>query len=683
MKMGGRTRSTLDDLRVEARAGMLRAASAPAKQGVPGTAARGQLIRPLVAIAGSAGPEARTPAFWEGVLAVQLAHDASLLHDDVVDRAGVRRGEPTLAAEQGVGTALLTGDHLLTAAYRAAARTRSIEFVTLFARAVERTVAGEALQGRAAGQRVDRRLYEQIVLGKSGELLGCALAISATLEGREDMREVFELGRRIGLLYQMLDDLLDYCPATRTGKRPLGDYEQGRWTWVLDACPEVEFGRPGDEVLRLLHRVTPTGSAMTRSLARFHSTAEVLRMRARNRIPHPEVLEDMIAEWVQIATRAVRLESTLRSAGAADGAPRPVFQGPVAADAPTPAVVPDVPDGPRTSLAARASGADLIALLSARIPDPAAVDRYLAVHSRSFRFASRFFPGAEGARVARVYAYCRVTDDLVDRPEAEIETAVLLDQWAELSRYAYDGGSTGIPLLDLVMTEMSERAVPFEYAEDLIEGMRMDLRGERYAALVDLRRYTYRVASVVGLWLARSFGVNDPAVLQRAERMGHAMQLTNILRDVGEDRVRGRTYLPEQLLSRYGLAEADLDMMRATGRPTQAYARMTEALLGVAEEHYAAALEALPLLPASFARPVAVAAYVYRGIHDEIRKSGYDNLTRRAVTSPASKATLAARGLWNLRRASPTMLSGAGEREPARERSEAEELDEVMTADPE
>src|SRR5690606_35866477 len=105
-----------------------RAAEAQAAQGMPGTAAEGGLIRPLAALAALRQVDAPPAGFWSGVLAIQLAHEASLIHDDVVDGAAERRGEPTALVIRGVAGALVRGDHLLTAAYRAAAATGSLEF---------------------------------------------------------------------------------------------------------------------------------------------------------------------------------------------------------------------------------------------------------------------------------------------------------------------------------------------------------------------------------------------------------------------------------------------------------------------------------------------------------------------------------------------------------------------------
>jgi 15-cis-phytoene synthase len=284
-------------------------------------------------------------------------------------------------------------------------------------------------------------------------------------------------------------------------------------------------------------------------------------------------------------------------------------------------------------------------------PAPPAADqwmRYFANHSRSFSFAARFMPRIERERLARVYAFCRYTDDLVDRPSDPSRAAIeaRLETWISHAARAYAGERTGIALLDRLMPETAVANVPFAYARELVQGMWMDLHHAPYADLPALRVYTYRVAGVLGRWLTELFGVHDPHVLRRAEALGHALQLTNILRDVGEDYARGRVYLPADRLAAHGLAPRDLGLMRSGRRPIDdRYRALVEELMREAEEDYRRAFGGLAALPPFFARPVAVAAHVYRGIHDEIRRNGYDNLRRRAHTSLPRKMWLAARGL--------------------------------------
>ncbi len=586
--------------------------------GVPAIGLAGQLIRPLAAHAAAralgCADDARAGF---AALAVQLAHEASLVHDDIVDGAATRRGGPTLAAAKGVGAALVAGDHLLAWSHRLAARTSSLAFADLFAEAVERTIAGEVAQGRASGRALAPAEYEAIARDKAGALLGCALAAAPAVTGRGDVREFYELGRALGLLYQRLDDLLDYCAATDTGKPPLGDHAQRRWTWVLEEVPGGAFDRSTGEMSAAL--TTPGADGRTplrRLLARLDAGFDAFTVARAALLPGDTLLAALAADWRARAHAAVRREEIVRA-------------------------------GPQLT-----SRVEVARRIRQRVPSTAELPGYFARNSRSFAFAARFFPPHAARQVERVYAWCRVADDLVDRAEGEGEAALeaVLDEWVDLSRRAYHGGATGVELLDRVMGEMASAAVPFTCAAELVEGMRMDLRRETFPTSASLRLYTHRVASVVGLWITELFGVRDAPTLQRAAAMGHAMQLTNILRDVGEDGRAGRIYLPADLMARHGVTSDALSQMRGGRAPISApYRALIEALMRDAEASYELAFEAIPRLPGFARRPVAVASHVYRGIHAAIRRNGYDNLRLRARTSPPEKAVLAARALWQLR----------------------------------
>jgi phytoene synthase len=208
-----------------------------------------------------------------------------------------------------------------------------------------------------------------------------------------------------------------------------------------------------------------------------------------------------------------------------------------------------------------------------------------------------------------------------------------------------------VPLADLVMGEAAQKGVPFHYPDELLTGVGMDLDPVCFERVSDLEVYTYRVASVVGGWVTELFGVRDAAVLARAYRLGHAMQITNILRDVGEDWRSDRLYLPRDLMDVHGVGPSMVDgIVSGRGPVPLAYRELCEELMSIADQHYEAAFSALPDLPRSFARPVAVAARVYQGIHDEIRRLGYDNGTHRAHTRFTRKLRLGLAGLVDLRR---------------------------------
>lgn len=583
---------------------LTRVAEEAADRGMPRIDIRGQLIRPAIAYAEATFGGRELPSgFWKGALAVQLAHEASLVHDDIIDAAATRRGQPTIAAEHGIAKAVVYGDHLLTAAYRLAAETGSIDFATLLACAVERTVAGEIAQARSLGRSLTWDEYREIAEGKSGELLGCSLALRASLAEPERIEHHAAIGRRLGLLYQMLDDLLDYCSATDTGKGSLGDFQQKRWTWPLLELGEFSFNEEAEAISRRFR-----GGALRRCLSRLEVEAVELRASLAMLVGQESAIISLVDEWLARARSAVDREESL--------------------------------DRVATTVTASAA-------LRSRVPAATDVVAYFGLNSKSFRFASRLFPPQELKLVADVYAWCRVTDDLVDRPRGA-DPEELLGEWMTFSRLAYDGYPSGMALVDRVMSEMSSRGIPFTYASELAEGMRMDLRRVRYATLPELRTYTYRVASVVGLWLTELSGIRDSRVLARAAALGHAMQLTNILRDVGEDARAGRVYLPADRMTRHGVTPRMLSL--PAGSPVSSgYAALIEELLQVAERDYAIAIKGIPDLPAGFQKPVAVAAHVYRGIHAEIRRQSYDNITRRAVTSFGSKARLATMALWELR----------------------------------
>lgn len=277
---------------------------------------------------------------------------------------------------------------------------------------------------------------------------------------------------------------------------------------------------------------------------------------------------------------------------------------------------------------------------------------FMARHSRSFRFASRFLSPSLREVVGGMYCWCRVTDDLVDEAVglSPSEIAERLDAWEALSRRAYEGDQTGNALLDDVFGRMAAEKIPFDIPSELIEGMRMDLAPALFETPRDLRRYSYRVASTVGLWVTRSAGVTDPCVLECAEALGHAMQLTNILRDVGEDLSRGRVYIPLSDLREAGLELSDLSRYASGAREIDGnWRELVERLMGRADVDYRVALAGMAYLPSSLQTAVAVASAVYQGIHGAIRRNGYDNFRNRAATGPLEKVALAWRGWWRMR----------------------------------
>ena len=593
---------------------------------------QGKLLRPMVAYA-LVHPARRADldeGFWLGALAVQMVHEASLLHDDILDEAPCRRGVDTTATSQGVGSALVLGDLYLTGAYRAAAAAGRPLFLHRFILGVERTVAGEAAQGRSAGARLTPDAYESVVRGKSGALFGAAAVLGVGAVSTDTPPSAvaarIELGEQLGATYQRIDDLLDYCTQTDSGKPALQDYRQGKWTWVLDLVEGLDgFGQDEAEVVRRLFTPDQTGAApAAAAIQALERQANELVARLAEVAPGDSIVPELLAGWLSHATRAVRAQTT---AGPAGSRRDPVVIGRA--------------EGP--------AAADEVRRFALELGDESRWLEYFGRHARTFRLATRLFPAEPARTVTGVYAFCRFTDDLVDEPRGNPgpdRVRARLEAWRALTEAAWEGDETGVPLLDRVIGGAERAGVSRRYPMALLDGVAMDLERTTYRDWTDLERYTFGVAGAVGGWLTQGFGIHDEGLLECAHALGHAMQLTNIARDVGEDWERGRIYVPLDLLEAHGLEPAAFGTLVRRGAAVPgAYVGVVEAVLARADGHYARAWPGIRALPGWYRRPVAAAAASYRGIHDEIRRNGHDNFGRRAHTSKPRKLWLSAVGM--------------------------------------
>lgn len=256
--------------------------------------------------------------------------------------------------------------------------------------------------------------------------------------------------------------------------------------------------------------------------------------------------------------------------------------------------------------------------------------------SKSFYFATRFFPRRMAEDAWAVYWFCRTTDDLVD----EAAVAPDLDSWSASLRAALEGRRTGIDVLDHFAATARRCGIPAEYPLDLIEGVRMDLSIARYETFDGLRLYCYRVASTVGLMMMHVIGF-DGAPHRQAIDLGIAMQLTNILRDVGEDLRRGRIYLPLEDLRRFGYSERDL----AAATRNDAFSRLMDFQCRRARQFYASGLQGLPALHSRGRFSVELAARIYSRLLPRIESSGYEVFQRRAVVPRLEKYWITAQTL--------------------------------------
>jgi phytoene synthase len=258
--------------------------------------------------------------------------------------------------------------------------------------------------------------------------------------------------------------------------------------------------------------------------------------------------------------------------------------------------------------------------------------RATAAGSRSFYFATRFFPPELARPAHAVYWFCRHTDDLVDEAP-DLETgARQLDAWAKQVEAALQGAVPSHPILTLFLEAVRRFHIPVEYPLELIEGMRMDLHLTRYRNFAELRVFCYRVASVVGLMMSHVIGFRPPA-LGHAIDLGIAMQLTNILRDIGEDLRRGRIYLPLDEMERFGYSEQQLRGHVRNG----AFFELMRFQVERARRYYDQAMPGIAMLNPEGRFAVKVAAQVYAEILARIEASHYDVFDKRAAVPAFTK----------------------------------------------
>ena len=254
----------------------------------------------------------------------------------------------------------------------------------------------------------------------------------------------------------------------------------------------------------------------------------------------------------------------------------------------------------------------------------------------SFYYSFMFLPPNRRRAITALYAFCREVDDVVDECQDPQIAATKLAWWrVELDRlYA---GQPDHPVTRALKPVIEEFNLPREQLLEIIDGMQMDLQQTRYLDFTALSLYCYRVASVVGLLAAEIFGFEDRATQKYAHDLGMAFQLTNIIRDVGEDARRGRVYLPLDELKRFEVPVADI----LNARHSDNFRRLMEFQIERAEQFYAQALAALPAIDRKSQRPGLMMAAIYRTLLDEIKRDGSQVLNQRTSLTPLRKLWIA------------------------------------------
>ena len=269
-----------------------------------------------------------------------------------------------------------------------------------------------------------------------------------------------------------------------------------------------------------------------------------------------------------------------------------------------------------------------------------------ATWAKTFYLGTLLLPPEKRRAIWAIYVWCRRTDELMDSEEAQAkpvaELAERLDRWEAKTRRLFEGKvSTD---LDAVMVDTLKRfPQSIQPYLDMIEGQRMDLTWTRYPTFEDLRLYCYRVAGTVGLMTEGVMGIDQayttapwsdiPHTSDAAVALGIANQLTNILRDVGEDRGRGRIYLPQEDLVRFGYSEDDL----MAGRMNDAWRALMAFQLERARDWFSRSEAGVRWLSADARWPVWTSLRLYRGILDAIEALDYDVFQHRAYVGRLGK----------------------------------------------
>jgi phytoene synthase len=262
--------------------------------------------------------------------------------------------------------------------------------------------------------------------------------------------------------------------------------------------------------------------------------------------------------------------------------------------------------------------------------------RKAAGSGSSFYYSFIFLPPERRRAITALYAFCREVDDVVDEcPDPQLARTKLAWWRAELAgTYA---GQPSHPVTQSLSAALRTFNLPQELLAEIIDGMEMDLLQTRYADFKALHLYCYRVASVVGLLAAEIFGYQDRRTLKYAHDLGLAFQLTNIIRDVGEDARRGRIYLPADELERFGVPAEDI----LHARHSEAFRRLMEFQIERAEQYYEQAFAQLPAQDRKAQRPGLVMAAIYLTLLRKIRSDGCRVLDRRMALTPIRKLWIA------------------------------------------
>jgi phytoene synthase len=254
----------------------------------------------------------------------------------------------------------------------------------------------------------------------------------------------------------------------------------------------------------------------------------------------------------------------------------------------------------------------------------------------SFYYSFLFLPSERRRAITALYAFCREVDDTVDECTDPTVARNKLAWWRKEIGSMLDGHPTH-PVTRALQPHVATYGLDGNHLLAIIDGMEMDLDQTRYLDFPGLQRYCWHVASVVGMLSARIFGITSGQTLQYAEKLGLAFQLTNIIRDVGEDARKGRIYLPVSELQQFGVPASDI----LNARHSENFEKLMRFQAERADAAYREAFALLPPADRRAQRPGLIMAAIYRTLLDEIGRDGFHVLTQKISLTPIRKLWLA------------------------------------------
>ena len=254
----------------------------------------------------------------------------------------------------------------------------------------------------------------------------------------------------------------------------------------------------------------------------------------------------------------------------------------------------------------------------------------------SFYYSFLFLPMERRLAITALYAFCREVDDVVDECNDAGVARIKLAWWRSEIANTFNEQPQH-PVTQALLPAIKRYNLAAEHFLEIIDGMEMDLDQNRFADFKSLHLYCYRVASVVGLLSAEIFGYRDRKTLKYAHDLGMAFQLTNIIRDVGEDARRNRIYLPLDEMARFGVTEADI----MSYQETEAFSRLMDFQVERALHYYRQAFDQLPAIDRKPQRTGLIMAAIYQTLLTEIHSDGCKVLSTRTSLPPLRKLWLA------------------------------------------